>query len=460
MDNLDFIIYVFEIPLVTARISQIKKRIFVYEFVGKKIFYSFIKMDSSRERDSTTPEVTSDMDILKDQLQTYQRLNIDLSKKVQEYKILLNVTDKELLTARNELLLEKQTTAELKHTLMVSTGHFSHFAANFVSTLEKCQAKVYLDITMPGSNIAPQQFSQLIPHKPSVDPGFEKQLETICEEDSMNMTDEPRVSSTPFSAPNRQARSLNLLKDREITIEEMTESSPQLSAVYEDRSLTEQAARDVQDEESMNFAGGAKTSSTPLPATLRNRTSSNTKDSESTDDEEISVGGKVGSTSMPSALRDQTNISTEIPKITLTTVVNRDSEEVDPSDPSDATDEPLKKKTKGKPAVTRKLVVKVNDYLPTDSQMESYIDKFHGTLEEDQQEELAETEESEINEQNENMPSQSGHKESSTSSIDSVSKSRKRKAKVTVPNRTDERPKRSTRGKVIIEPKLNTKLRR
>jgi hypothetical protein len=48
--------------------------------------------------ESLAPEAMTEVDILKDQLTTYQMLNNDLSKKVQEFKIHANTANKELVS--------------------------------------------------------------------------------------------------------------------------------------------------------------------------------------------------------------------------------------------------------------------------------------------------------------------------------------------------------------------------
>lgn len=91
------------------------------------------------EEDSTMDESNmNELDVVKDQLATYQILNGDLSKKVQEFKIALNATNKELVATRNELMSEKLKSSELRRAIMVMNGQCINFFNGYMKNLQDC----------------------------------------------------------------------------------------------------------------------------------------------------------------------------------------------------------------------------------------------------------------------------------------------------------------------------------
>lgn len=91
------------------------------------------------DEDSTMEESSmSELDVLRDQLATYQILNGDLSKKVQEFKIAINATNKELIVTRNELMNEKLKSSELRRALLVMNGQYMNFFNGYMKNLQDC----------------------------------------------------------------------------------------------------------------------------------------------------------------------------------------------------------------------------------------------------------------------------------------------------------------------------------
>lgn len=155
----------------------------------------------------------SEVDILKEQLQTYQSLNFELSKRVQDIKIMLSVAEKELNLTRNDLISEKMESTELRRTLLTMNGHFTAFFNNYISNLENCKNRTNLDVTVPGlnkENLQPfhaSTSSGVFQYRPvnkshfsvPIDPDRPNVLHTICEEESFSADPSgPKISSTPL----------------------------------------------------------------------------------------------------------------------------------------------------------------------------------------------------------------------------------------------------------------------
>lgn len=176
-------------------------------------------MDSDSELDVT---VSSELDMVKDQLATYQTLNTDLSKKVQEFKINFNAANKELLKTRNELMLEKLKSSELRRTLLMINGQMSQFLNGYITSMQSCIDTTDLEVTLP-CQLSNEKSPQLIERNGvenqsamSFRPASKTQeqvpfdtsrvnlLHTICEENSEEnvlsrfSVNDPVVASTPF----------------------------------------------------------------------------------------------------------------------------------------------------------------------------------------------------------------------------------------------------------------------
>lgn len=94
-------------------------------------------MNSNTDTEMDDSAVT-ELEIIKDQLLTYQALNGDLSRKVQEFKISMNATNKELTSVRQELLKEKLKTSELRRALMQMNGQVTSFFTGYMNNLQTC----------------------------------------------------------------------------------------------------------------------------------------------------------------------------------------------------------------------------------------------------------------------------------------------------------------------------------
>lgn len=97
-------------------------------------------MDSESYMEECNDEPT-ELDIVREQLNTYQMLNNDLSKKIQEVKIGLNATNKELITVRNELMAEKLISSELRRTLLTVNGQCLQFFNGYYANIQKCSER-------------------------------------------------------------------------------------------------------------------------------------------------------------------------------------------------------------------------------------------------------------------------------------------------------------------------------
>jgi hypothetical protein len=179
-------------------------------------------------------------------------LNADLSKKVQEFKIAVNATNKELIIVRNELMAEKLKSSELRRALNIMNGQCTNFFNAYMLNLQKCIERTDLQITIPGDfqadpNIAStsgQSAPQNIPlSRPTkfpqpVDPNVPNILHTIIEDtgDTRFLVDDPIIASTPFvpTVNTNQNRLSQFLEEEEE--DEVTTPTPRVSIPK--RSLT------------------------------------------------------------------------------------------------------------------------------------------------------------------------------------------------------------------------------
>lgn len=411
-------------------------------------------MDTTRESEGSSE--VAEVDMLKDQLQTYMSLNMDLSRKVQELKIMLSVTNKEIVSVRNELIGEKLRSSELERTLQVINGHFTVFLGNYVSNLENCKSRINMDVTLPGfRNDAPSlitvndQSSSGIQFRPNrfqyvapVDSSHPNILHTICEEDSLMIDSSgPKVSSTPLPA-----------------------------ALYD---ITTRRK----------------------PETLIPCTSPINSNSKSVDQENIH-NPKPNFRNLVQEEADDDEISANRQSVERTSNETNQSGVVQSSDESNGSMNPQEAANISN--VLLDLVVDITDYIPTDSQMDLFNEKFQkeatgintskagdviaqpeesnqgndrgGTevKESSSTEVKKESVEQQLMEQDENDPTNQEDKSlssldntSSTSASSVQSNPRKRKIKTVVARRSAGRPRRKVRSEgPLTEAKLNTKMRR
>jgi GTP1/Obg family GTP-binding protein len=117
-------------------------------------------MDSSSQEESEAHE-------LRNQLSVYQKINGDLSKKIQELKIELNVTQKELLKTQNELLTsremliqEQRKFEELKRFYTSTNGLCIDFFKKYHDNLEKLNNSE-LDLSLNLRDVSQNNSSKL-----------------------------------------------------------------------------------------------------------------------------------------------------------------------------------------------------------------------------------------------------------------------------------------------------------
>lgn len=169
-------------------------------------------MDSDSEPDAAAD---NEQAMIRDQLETYKMLNVDLSKKIQEFKLSLNAANREMNAMRNELMEEQVKSSELRRALMVLNGQCSNFFNGYITNLQACMERTDLSLTLPGATTpggptvagsaeTPEAiFFRAVSRFPNpLDPSRHNTLDTINEE----IGDENRftarnsnvVASTPF----------------------------------------------------------------------------------------------------------------------------------------------------------------------------------------------------------------------------------------------------------------------
>jgi hypothetical protein len=148
---------------------------------------------------------------------SFQKLNADLSKKVQEIKIANNATNNELIRTRNELMAEQLKCSELRRAINVMNQQCSDFFNAYMLNLRKCIEKTDLGITMPAQMNDTQDaagcsssstgqgaiiFRPMRMHQPNeTNLNLPNILNTIVEESTVDAQfhlNDPIVASTPF----------------------------------------------------------------------------------------------------------------------------------------------------------------------------------------------------------------------------------------------------------------------
>lgn len=110
-------------------------------------------MDSDTDADEsvakTALEVAQEqLKIAKEQIETYQLLNRDLSGKVQEFKLMLNAANCEVALLRENLMTEKIKSSELRRTLRVMHGKFTIFYGDYADLMRRCVEHTDLDLAL------------------------------------------------------------------------------------------------------------------------------------------------------------------------------------------------------------------------------------------------------------------------------------------------------------------------
>lgn len=81
-------------------------------------------------------ESLSEVETLKQQLNTYKMINADLSKKIQELKVELNVFKQENSQIKREILEERAQTIEIRNHFQVVNRHCISFINTYVNTMQ------------------------------------------------------------------------------------------------------------------------------------------------------------------------------------------------------------------------------------------------------------------------------------------------------------------------------------
>lgn len=169
-------------------------------------------MDSDSELESTAD---NDHAMVREQLETYKLLNVDLSKKIQEFKINLNAANREMNAMRNDLMEEQLKSSELRRALMVLNGQCSNFFNVYIANLQACMERTDLSLTLPGATTPGAPTAAGSAETPEAiilrnlsrfahpfDPSRQNTLDTINEEISdenrFMATNNNVVASTPF----------------------------------------------------------------------------------------------------------------------------------------------------------------------------------------------------------------------------------------------------------------------
>lgn len=110
-------------------------------------------MDSDTDADESVAK--TDLEVAqeqlksaKEQIETYQLLNRDLSGKVQEFKLMLNAANCEIALLRENLMAEKIKSSELRRTLRVMHGKFTIFYGDYADLMERCVEHTDLDLAL------------------------------------------------------------------------------------------------------------------------------------------------------------------------------------------------------------------------------------------------------------------------------------------------------------------------
>lgn len=153
--------------------------------------------------------------MLRDQLDVYKTLNVDLSKKVQDLKVELTAVNKELFTIRNDLMTEKVKSSELRKCILTLHGHSTQYFDGFFNSIQSFAQKTDLEMTIPGHHHHSNSSTAVTPavvrsQRPALRVPEEQYisnrlLNTICEESQdenrFSLDGSPSiVSSTPMVA--------------------------------------------------------------------------------------------------------------------------------------------------------------------------------------------------------------------------------------------------------------------
>lgn len=242
------------------------------------------------EPEATAPNIQEN-NMLRELLTTYQMLNKDLSKKVQEFKISMNATNRELITTRDELLAEKMRTSELRRIILTLNGQVCQFTQSYVYQMQQHATTANLELTLPinfenfqseyknaESNL--QEPSTLRPPRKmpkllDIEGNCDNLLETICENDeSVNENRNPfspinfNAASTPFLQPNNSFATAN--RSETSTVEEsMSESAAASTPFLEQKASFAKANRSETSKVEESISESAATPNLFLQATRR-----------------------------------------------------------------------------------------------------------------------------------------------------------------------------------------------
>lgn len=280
--------------------------------------------------------VMSELEAMKITLQTYQMLNCDLSKKVQEYKINFNAATKEVLTLRRELMVEKLATSELRQTLLMVNGQITQHFNAYMKTLRRCVERTNLQVTLPfmeagGSpNFVAEASTAHTSQVPKVfrpaskpqdqeifDSNRNNLLNTICEEtndESRFSINDPNVASTPFPELHQGRREVNvqLSPDRGSDFETAGASNelPRGSEAVTNTSLEETDGNRAADleESSTSIVDETPKRSTAAAAPLLARRISQDSSPEPEDNDESNEDQSVIDTAQPDTSLDEPKI--------------------------------------------------------------------------------------------------------------------------------------------------------
>lgn len=102
-------------------------------------------------------ESLSEVEILKQQLNTYKMINADLSKKIQDLKVELNVYKHENAKISREVLEERAKAAECRQHFQTMNRHCINFINTYVNTIQTISENdESLIAGIPGLNRTPR----------------------------------------------------------------------------------------------------------------------------------------------------------------------------------------------------------------------------------------------------------------------------------------------------------------
>ena len=92
-------------------------------------------MDSSTF--TSENESLSEVETLKQQLNTYKMINADLSKKIQQLKVELNAFKQENSAIKREVLEERAKAVEYRQLFTTMNAHCVHFINTYVNSMQQ-----------------------------------------------------------------------------------------------------------------------------------------------------------------------------------------------------------------------------------------------------------------------------------------------------------------------------------